>query len=311
MIRAILIAAFLLQASSLFAEPATRPAKPRLGVKLMPAEQPGVLIAEVMVGYAAESSGLVPGDRVVKVGGADIGDLDDFRAAVSELVDGSTTPFTIDRAGKMQTVTVRMSPPRPDAPGANPPTMPQLRNELVQMMEKDQAPRRIIMQQNPPREQMDQIADELAAIDAANRERLKQIIASHGFPTITMVGDDGAEAAFLFVQHGDRDPDWQKQMLPVLTDLASKGEASKSSVAYLTDRVLRAQNKPQLYGTQFYQEAGADGTPVYVAPVVEDPANLDRRRVAMGLGPWAQYEAQMARMQGREPFPAPRAPGEK
>ena len=75
--------------------------------------------------------------------------------------------------------------------------------------------------------------------------------------------------------------------------------------------MLRAQNKPQLYGTQYYQEEGPDGTPVYVAPVVEDPKNLDKRRLEMGLGPWAAYEAQMAKMQQREPFESPRAPGEK
>jgi hypothetical protein len=89
-----------------------------------------------------------------------------------------------------------------------------------------------------------------------------------------------------------------------------KGEASKSSVAYLTDRILRAEGKPQLYATQYYQEAGPDGQPRYVAPVVEDPENLDKRRRAMGLPPWRDYEAQMAEMQQREPLEKVRAPGE-
>jgi hypothetical protein len=237
--------------------------------------------------------------------------MDAFRAAVGGLAEGQTLPFTVERDGQPVVVHVTMKAPRPDAPGQRPPTHPELRDELLQMREKDQAGRRQMVEGQLTQEQEQKVLDEMTQTDAANRERLKQIIERHGFPTISMVGEEAAGAVFLIVQHADRDPAFQKEMLPVLEEQAKKGEASKSSVAYLTDRIRRAENRPQLYATQYYQESSVDGGPPrYVAPVVEDPPNLDRRRRAMGLGPWRDYEAQMAQMQGREPFPAVRAPGE-
>ena len=48
------------------------------------------------------------------------------------------------------------------------------------------------------------------------------------------------------------------------------------------------------------------GRPIYLVPVVEDPARLDERRRAMGLRPWAEYEAEMARLHERPPAAQPR-----
>jgi hypothetical protein len=304
----------LLVCSPASAQPATAPAgapaapKLRLGVKLIPTDEPGALVSEVVTGYAAETCGLKAGDRIVKVGDAVIDDVDSFRAAVAKLGQGAVLPFTVERDGQEQELTIRMTPPRADAPGANPPTFPALRDELLAMMEKDQGPRKILMEQDPTPEEREKLAAEMTEIDAANRERLKQVIEKHGYPTITMVGMDGAQAAFLIVQHGDADPQWQASMLPVFESLVKKGEVGRADFAYLTDRVLRAQNKPQRYATQYYQEPGPDGKPQFVPPVVEDPANLDKRRIEMGLGPWSVYEAEMAKMQQREPFPAVRGP---
>lgn len=46
--------------------------------------------------------------------------------------------------------------------------------------------------------------------------------------------------------------------------------------------------RPQRYGTQFTQVAGD------LAPSpIEDPDDLDERRAAVGLPPFAEYEARM------------------
>ena len=298
----------LIPASSLLAQPTTAPGKPRFGVKLIQIEEPGAVIIEVMTGYAAESAGLQPGDRVVKIGNEEIEGVDDFKNAAKKLSDGQTTPFTVVRDGKQTVVNFRLTPPREDAPGAKPPTNPELRDQLLNMMKSDQEARKKLMEDNPADEEKKKLIEQMTKADEANREKLKQIIAKHGYPTISMVGDEAAMTAFLIVQHADCDPKWQEQMLPVLQQLADKGEVAKSSVAYLTDRVLRAHNKPQLYGTQIYDEAAPDGKMHVVPPVVEDPKNLDQRRLKMGMGPWAQYDQQLAEMQGREPFKTPRGP---
>ncbi|MGA0587410.1 DUF6624 domain-containing protein [Dyella sp. KRB-257] len=70
------------------------------------------------------------------------------------------------------------------------------------------------------------------------------------------------------------------------------GQGIKNSdFALLTDRVLRAQKKPQRYGTQFVADPAHPGK-VVMAPV-EDPAHLDERRAEAGLMPISDYRCVM------------------
>jgi hypothetical protein len=68
------------------------------------------------------------------------------------------------------------------------------------------------------------------------------------------------------------------------------GDASARDQAYLEDRVRVHSGEPQLYGTQFMY----DNDELKPQPI-EDPDNLDQRRATVGLGPFAEYEAQMHR----------------
>jgi hypothetical protein len=65
-------------------------------------------------------------------------------------------------------------------------------------------------------------------------------------------------------------------------------EASPANLAYLEDRVRVNARRPQLYGTQF-EGAGEEFGP---API-EEPHSLDQRRAAVGLQPFAEYQAHM------------------
>ncbi len=44
-----------------------------------------------------------------------------------------------------------------------------------------------------------------------NAERLREIIAEIGFPTISKVGETGSDAAWLIIQHSIGEPDFMKQ----------------------------------------------------------------------------------------------------
>ena len=116
--------------------------------------------------------------------------------------------------------------------------------------------------------------------DAANRQRLKEIIKEHGWPGKSLVGADGANAAWLLVQHADADVAFQRECL-ALTQAAPEGEVSPKDVAYLTDRVLVNDGKKQRYGTQM----GMNFEP----RPIEDADNVDKRRAEIGLPPLAQY----------------------
>jgi hypothetical protein len=129
----------------------------------------------------------------------------------------------------------------------------------------------------------------LQAVDVANLTRLRQIVQRHGWPDERMVGSDGRSAVFLLVQHADRHVPLQKEYLEWLERGFRTGALSAEAgqdVALLTDRVRTNEGRPQLYGTQVEIQEGR----VVVKPI-EDEANVDRRRAALGLPPLAEYLA--------------------
>lgn len=165
---------------------------------------------------------------------------------------------------------------------------PELRDELLSMVEEDQSARRAAGQAGFK----DAAANErMRAIDVRNTARMKEIIAQVGWPTKTLVGERAAQGAWLLVQHSDLDLAFQKECLGLLEKAVAAGEASGRNLAYLTDRVRVAEGKPQYYGTQFHMVEGK-----LVPRPIEDEANVDARRAAVGLGTMADYAEQMQRM---------------
>lgn len=174
---------------------------------------------------------------------------------------------------------------------------PVLAQELAAMVKADQAARfKLIekMKANSVAAGQGADAEAVAEVDRKNRARLKEIIREHGWPTISLVGRDGAHAAWLLVQHCDADRAFQKECLQLLKAAAEKGDASKQDLAYLTDRVLVGEGRPQLYGTQTKVTDGkAEPFPV------AEPEKLEERRAAMGLIPMREYLKQVEAMYGR------------
>jgi hypothetical protein len=126
-------------------------------------------------------------------------------------------------------------------------------------------------------------ARKLAAMDKKHRTRLQAIVKKYGWPGKSLVGTDGAHAAWLVVQHSKADLAFQQRCLKLMK-AAPKGEVALPDIAYLTDCVLIAQKKKQLYGTQLQVVKGA-----FKPRPIEDPANVDKRRAAMGLSTLAEY----------------------
>jgi hypothetical protein len=121
-------------------------------------------------------------------------------------------------------------------------------------------------------------------VDRRNTAWLKGVVDKHGWPGKTLVGRDGAQAAWLLVQHADLDREFQKKCLPLLEAAVKEGEAQPMHLAYLTDRVRVAEGKKQVYGTQMRTVDGKTEP----API-EDESDVDKRRKAVGLGPLADY----------------------
>lgn len=152
------------------------------------------------------------------------------------------------------------------APAA--PTQPALREELLRMQTEDQA----------VRQQTGRIdVGKWMAVDRADGARLKQIVEQFGWPTVDMVGADGAHAAWLLAQHADRDTAFQLNVLALMAPLVRTGQAAAKDYAYLWDRT----HDPQRYGTQGDCVAPGEWQPFEV----DDLAALDERRRAVGLEP--------------------------
>ena len=117
-----------------------------------------------------------------------------------------------------------------------------------------------------------------------NARRLHRIIESVGWPGTDLVGSDGAEAAWLILQHAIAQPDLIRWALPLLRAAAREGRACPRHVALLEDRIRFFEGRPQRYGTQFDWDAEGNLSPC----AVEDPERVDERRRAIGLPPLAE-----------------------
>lgn len=159
--------------------------------------------------------------------------------------------------------------------------LPILRQELLHRAKEDQRVR-AEMPDDPSKITPAHLA-RVQTVDRANTAYLKRVVRRYGWPGKRLAGDDGAHAAWILLQHADHAPAFQKQCLKVMEKAVRRGDASGQDYAYLLDRVLTGEGKPQMYGTQV---KFADGQ--YVPLPIADEANVDRRRAVVGLPPLAE-----------------------
>jgi hypothetical protein len=167
---------------------------------------------------------------------------------------------------------------------------PKLRQELLTRMAEDQEARKQWLrlmgpqQSKDAKQQIKAAQAKLRDVDRKNLVRMKEIVKHSGWPGKSLVGSDGSQAAWLLVQHADSDLTFQKRCLTLISAAVKKREAAPEQMAYLTDRVRVAENKRQVYGTQFH-EVGGKQEPY----PVENEAELDRRRKDVGMPPMVEY----------------------
>jgi hypothetical protein len=132
--------------------------------------------------------------------------------------------------------------------------------------------------------QFQNLATQMQQLDDSRLIRMKEIIAKYGYPGRSLVGYEAAAAVYLIVTHAVRDIPFQRLALEAVKKLPPC-EVENTHLAYLTDRVLINEGKKQLYGTMITVKE--DGT--FTPNPIEDEANVDKRRAALGLQPLAEY----------------------
>ena len=125
----------------------------------------------------------------------------------------------------------------------------------------------------------------MEAVHRRNADRLRELIASFGWPGEDVAGQDGAEAAWFIAQHAIGEPEFQRSSLALLRTCASEGRTPAWHAAYLEDRIAMQEGRPQRYGTQWVDDP-FDGR---IRPwQLADPEHVNDLRANVGLKPLAQ-----------------------
>jgi hypothetical protein len=152
-----------------------------------------------------------------------------------------------------------------------------LKSELIAMAERDECVRAELAASG---ELFGGYNKRMASVHIKNATRLDQIIDENGWPGCSMVGNEGAKAAWLILMHAIGNPSFQRKCLVILKEAVKNGEALAAEVACLEDRICVFEGRPQRYGTQF----DWDGNGVLSPHPLQDPDKVDQYRESVGLG---------------------------
>lgn len=137
----------------------------------------------------------------------------------------------------------------------------------------------------------------MEAIHRANAARLRDIIAAHGWPGKSLVGTDGAQAAWRIAQHAIGEPAFMRQCRDLLDEARTRTEVPGWQFAFIDDRIRVFEGRPQRYGTQL--RGGPDG--LEPCPL-ENSAMVEAWRKELGLPSLSTILAQSR----ANPPPAPK-----
>lgn len=174
--------------------------------------------------------------------------------------------------------------------------------ELRHLVENDQAARDALLESGDQSDDRQKRAkfERVREADRQSTAFMKTFLGQRGYPRKSVYGSKAESDAWLLVQHADADPGFQAEYLKAMEAALADGEASAKLLAYLTDRVLLAQGKPQRYGTQCSFEGGKA-----VLQPTEDSHGLDKRRAAIGMEPIAAYLQIVERTYSAQPSAIP------
>jgi VWFA-related protein len=153
-----------------------------------------------------------------------------------------------------------------------------LRDELLKLKKKDDER----LKESLSKGKSDALTERIRVSREDNAARLCSVLKQYGWPTTSVVGKEGAEAAFHLLRNSV--PQMKIDMLPVIVAAATVGEISRPNFASYVDRVRLDAGLKQLFGTQ---ATPLDGFLVLFP--IEAEAQVDARRKQFELPPLADY----------------------
>lgn len=133
-------------------------------------------------------------------------------------------------------------------------------------------------------DEMKILLKKMKEVDSLNLATVRNIIDERGWLGPNVIGENGASALFLVIQHSDTET--QLVYLPIMRKAVEEGNAYAADLALLEDRVALAQGKKQIYGSQIEFD---EKTGEYFVSPIENPEEVDQRRREVGLGSITEY----------------------
>uniref|UniRef100_A0AAU2K1L5 Uncharacterized protein n=1 Tax=Streptomyces sp. NBC_00049 TaxID=2903617 RepID=A0AAU2K1L5_9ACTN len=172
-----------------------------------------------------------------------------------------------------------------------PPTTILLASVAQQLTEMGQAERRaqLIAWRIPSKHR----ERELHQVRRTNADRLKAVVAAHGWPTAGLVGDEAAVHAVRILLTC-QEPAFLLQCRDLMKPAVDSGELLEQLFAHVVDACAVTMSVPQIYGTQI--------NPRTLRPYpIGDVEAAERLRADIGLVPLAEQTADyLARGSGTE-----------
>lgn len=172
----------------------------------------------------------------------------------------------------------------------------ELKQRLLEMVEEDQRVRAGLAATG---ELFQGYAPKMAEVHRHNAQELEGMVGQHGWLGKSLVGEEGADAAWLILQHAIGNPELQRKCLPLLKEAVARGEAEAAHEAYLEDRICFFERRPQRYGTHFDWDENGRMSPW----ILEAPDKVDDYRRSVGLSTMAEHTKQIHEGAKEEPRP--------
>lgn len=168
----------------------------------------------------------------------------------------------------------------------------QIKEDLEKMVEIDQIAAYIPQgkYKNYSKEQWNDFKD---SVFTNNKKRIESIYRKYGFLGFDKVGKEGSNHFWLLVQHCDKYPKFQKEVLSSMKKEVKNTNANPNNYSLLYDRVQVNRGLKQLFGTQVTYEITGRAIPKIG---LTDSANVDKLRKEYSLEPLKDYLNQMTTM---------------